>query len=263
MEIVAGFFFLALFCLSAFAGTVLRDRLAEHHLAKENMDALRLVTGLLVTFAALVLSLQLSSVRSSFDGADRNRSLYAGQLARLDQCLSKLGPAMDEARLSLRQYTAGVIASTWPLEPAPAVAGMPDTSAMAVTGEDRTLGRLMSGVGLAIDSAAPADLALQNVAARCRSEYGLVQQRRWEVIEDAQHRSSTVFTGIIGIWLALVFLSFGLQIPRKRLGGFVLAIGVVSIASVMFVIVDLSVPYGGIFGIRSTAMRDALADMMR
>lgn len=30
----------------------------------------------------------------------------------------------------------------------------------------------------------------------------------------------------------------------------------------MFVIVDLAVPYGGMFGIRSTAMRNALGDML-
>jgi hypothetical protein len=43
----------------------------------------------------------------------------------------------------------------------------------------------------------------------------------------------------------------------------VLAIGVVCVASATFVIVDLNTPYGGFFGIRSSAMRDALTDMSR
>ena len=61
----------------------------------------------------------------------------------------------------------------------------------------------------------------------------------------------------------LVFLSFGLQVPRKWLAAIVIGIGVISIASVMFVIVDLDLPYGGVFGIPSTSMRNALADMQR
>lgn len=263
MEILAGLAFLTLFCLSALVGALMRDRLAEHHLSKENMDALRLVTGLLVTFAALVLSLQLSTARTAFDSADRNRSLYAGQLARLDQCLRDLGPPLEEARLKLRQYTGAVIASTWPSEPPPVLPGMPDVRRMAITGENAALGRLIDDVGRGIDAADPGDATGRNIAARCRADYASVQQSRWAVIEDAQRPSGSLFTGIISFWLALVFLSFGLQVPRRRLSGIVLAIGVVSIASVMFVIVDLGVPYSGMFGIRSTAMRNALADMVR
>lgn len=263
MEILAGFAFLTLFCGSALCGAMLRDRLAEHHLSKENMDALRLVTGLLVTFAALVLSLQLSAGRQAFDSADRNRSLYAGRLANLDQCLRDLGPQMDEARQLLRQYTASVIASTWPSEVPPVVPGMPDIRRMAITGENPNLGALMSNVGRRIDAVNPDDPAARKIAARCRGDYASVQQSRWAVIEDAQRPSGGLFTGIVSFWLALVFLSFGLQVPRKRLGGIVLAIGVVSIASVMFVIVDLAAPYSGIFGIPSTAMRNALTDMAR
>ena len=262
MDILVGFAFLMLFCMSALGGTVLRDRLGEAHLTKETMDALRLVTGLLVTFAALVLSLQLSSARSAFDLADRNRSLFAGHLARLDQCLRVLGPPAEAPRLALRRYTAAAIASTWPAEPPPAAEGMPNVGGMAVTGEDATLSRIMADIGRDIDSIVPQAATLQNVAARCRSDYTLVQASRWAVIEDTQTRSSSLFIGIISFWLALVFLSFGLQVPRKRLSGIILAIGVVSIASVMFVIVDLAVPYGGMFGIRSTAMRNALGDML-
>ncbi|MGC2786255.1 MAG: hypothetical protein WA397_20980 [Roseiarcus sp.] len=36
-----------------------------------------------------------------------------------------------------------------------------------------------------------------------------------------------------------------------------------SIAIAVFVILDMDEPYGGLFGVPSTAMRNALADMMR
>lgn len=263
MEALAGLGFLVLFCLSALVGVILRGRLAEHHLSAENMDALRLVTGLLVTFSALVLSLQLSSSRSAFDGANRNRVLHAGELVRLDLCLRDLGPGLAETRMQLRQYTAAVIGQTWPGEPTPPVEGRPDASAMTVRGEGVVLARLLDAVGLGVEAANPAEPPAAHTAARCRADYASLQRSRWTVIEDADQASGGLFIGIIGFWLVLVFLSFGLQVPRRRLSGIVLAVGVASIASVMFVIVDLGTPYSGLFGIRSTAMRAALVDMSR
>ncbi len=263
MEILYGLGFLLLFSVSAFAGVLLRARLREDHLSAENMDAVRLVTGLLVTFAALVLSLQLSTARSTFDAANRDRSLYAARLARLDQCLRNLGPEMEPVRLRLRQYTAAVIASTWPREKAPVVEDMPDVRHMAVSGEDTVLKTLMNEIGVVIDSVAPAEAARANLAARCRDNYTMVQESRWAVIEDANSIFHGSFSGMVSGWLAAVFLSLGLQVPRRLLGAVVLSIGVVAVASVMFVILDLDTPYGGVFGITSSAMREALADMIR
>jgi hypothetical protein len=263
MELLYGIGFIALFSLSAVAGVILRARLAEEHLSNENMDAVRLLTGLLVTFAALVLSLQLSTGRTSYNAANKDRATYAAELANLYQCLSALGDSQATARQLLRRYTAAVIASTWPEELAPKVEGMPDVGHMATRGEDQTLGRLMSEIGIEIDAAAPADPASANRAARCREAYASTLRGRWAVIEDTHSPSNGPFVSIISLWLSLVFLSFGLQIPQRRLAFFVLGIGVVCVASVMFVIVDLDEPYSGFFNIPSAAMREALADMQR
>jgi hypothetical protein len=263
MELLFGLGFLALFSLSALAGTALRKHLHERHLSVENMDAVRLVTGLLVTFAALVLSLQLSTARSTFDAASRDRSIYAAHLENLDQCLRNFGSTTEATRLKLRQYTAAVIASSWPRETPPRVQGMPDTGRMAVRGEDATLAKLMNEIGVAVDALASGDAAGANTLVRCRAAYAEVVVARWDVIEDTHAPSGDFFIVILSFWLSLVFLSFGIQIPHRALGVFVLAIGVISVSSVMFVIVDLSIPYRGIFNISSSAMRDSLAEMMR
>jgi hypothetical protein len=261
MEFLLVFAFVALFSLSALAGMSLRKRLHEHHLTSENMDSIRLVTGLMVTFAALILSLQLSTTRGHFDTASGNRSTYAARLANLDQCLRLFKAAADPARLKLQQYTAAVIASTWPREAAPVVAGMPDTRSMAVRGEDRTLSRLLNEIGADVD--ALPTTGLENTATRCRAAFADASLARWNVIEDANAPSGDFFVGILSFWLSLVFLSFGLQIPRRLLSAAVLAIGVLSVSSIMFVIVDLSLPYQGVFHVPSAAMREALADMLR
>ena len=263
VELFYGLGFLALFGLSASAGVALKARLPKEHLSEETMNAIRMMTGFLVTFGAVLLSMQLSAVRSASETANKNRSAYAAELASLDQCLRGLGADVDLTRLRLRQYTAAVIASTWPGETAPHVEGMPDPRQMAVRGEDAKLSKLMEDVGLAIDTLAPEGPGAVSRAARCRAAYVSVLQGRWTVIEDTHGPSVALYVIIISFWLALVFLSFGLQIPRGRLAIVVLAIGVVAVASVMFVIVDLMEPYTGFFGISSASMREALADMNR
>lgn len=263
MEFLYGLGFLGLFSLSAVAGIVLRKHLHERHLSAENMDAIRLVTGLLVTFVALILSLQLSAGRSAFAAANKNRSIYAASLENLDQCLRGIGPATEPTRLRLRQYTAAVIASTWPREPVPRIEGMPDTSTMAIRGESIQLSRIMNEIGSAIDALAPGDAAGANILARCRAAYTAAVSARWGVIEDTHAPAGDSFILILSFWLGLVFLSFGVQIPQRMLSAVVLAIGVISVSSVMFVIVDLNMPYQGVFSISSAAMRDSLAEMMR
>ena len=262
-EALAAFLFCALMSGSAISGVKLRDRLSEEHLSERTMEAIRLVTSLLVTFAALVLSLQLSSVKGAFDQAYRDRNADAAGLAQLDECLRGYGAEAEPIRLDLRSYTAGVIASTWPGESRPAGVSYPDTATMAREGADPSLGAVIFRVGRAINSLAPADTFHANVAAECRSVYQQVQQRRWAVIEDVRSPVSPLFTSVLTFWLMLVFLSFGLQIPRRRLAAIVLAIGIVSISTVMFVITDLESHYGGLFGIPSASMRGALTSMLR
>ncbi len=118
-------------------------------------------------------------------------------------------------------------------------------------------------VGIAKVGGDAAEAARANLAARCRDNYTMVQESRWVVIEDANSIFHGSFSGMVSGWLAAVFLSLGLQVPRRLLGAVVLSIGVVAVASVMFVILDLDTPYGGVFGITSSAMREALADMIR
>jgi hypothetical protein len=68
---------------------------------------------------------------------------------------------------------------------------------------------------------------------------------------------------VLVFWLAIVFASFGLRAPPNALNVIVIAMCAISVSSAIFVIHDLDVPYGGLFGVPSDSMRHALVDMMR
>jgi hypothetical protein len=247
----------------ATGGVLLRARIPEPHRNQPTMEFLRIVTALLVTFAALVMSLILASVRNSYDAAFHDRSHYAASLAELDSCMRDYGAELAGARVKLHQYTAAVIASTWPDEPRPEGVGYPDPTQMPRFGEVPVLAGVMGEIGLAIAGLNPRDSLHQSLSARCTGDYRDVINARWAVIEDVHGSLSAPFAGVLMFWLTLVFLSFGLQAPRNMLAGVVIGIGIVSVTSVMFVILDLDLPYGGLFGIPSTSMRLALTDMLR
>jgi len=96
----------------AAGGFVLRSLVPEPHRNQPTIEFLRIVTALLVTFAALVMSLILASVRNSYDSAFRDRGHYAATLTELDACMRDYGPELAGARARLHGYVAAVITST-------------------------------------------------------------------------------------------------------------------------------------------------------
>src|ERR1700734_997159 len=80
----------ALICASAF-GVNLQHRLPERHKTRETGDHIRLIISILVTFAAVVLGLLISSVKSSFDQFESRLNTFAGDITELDIRLREYG----------------------------------------------------------------------------------------------------------------------------------------------------------------------------
>jgi hypothetical protein len=253
----------AILCASSALGFFVHPRLPERHRSAQSMALVQLAISLLVTFTAIVLGLLTTSVKEGFDTAYNARGEYAAQLAQMDRCLSDYGPETAPIRAQLKSYTAAVIASTWPDEPPPTGVTYPNTSEMPLTGEVPVLGDIMNDVGLETRSLQPKDNLHQNLMAACVLQYHDLIQARWKVIEGAHGSISAPFYWVLVFWLALLFATFCLTAPPNPLVVTVIALCALSITVVVFVILDLDEPYGGLFGVSSTSMRNALADMMR
>jgi hypothetical protein len=251
-----------LLCASAALGMYVRPRLPERHRTRETVELMQVTIGLLVTFAALVLGLLTASVKDGYATAAHDREEYALQLTLLDRCLRDYGPDSAAARADIRSYTAAVIASTWPSEPPPVGVPYPSTAGMPRVGASPVLGSLINQVGLELSRLAPADPPHERFVALCLERYRDVLHARLDVIEDARAQLFGPFYAILVFWLMIIYACFGLAAPRNSLSLITIGLSATSLSSVVFVIVDLSQPYGGCFGIPSTAMRDALAAML-
>jgi hypothetical protein len=243
-------------------GVLLRPLLPEEHRKHETVQLVQLVIGMLVTFAALVLSLLTASAKSSFDTATNDIRAYAAELIQLDQRLRDYGPDAASARTLLRAYTASAIASTWAQEKPPPGNYYPQDPAVSNADlESRPLGALLDSVGHQIDAFAPHDAYHQVLAGTLSQLFGRVTDTRWRIIEEAHGSISRPFFTMLSLWLILIFLSFGLVAPHNALAIVLIVLGAVSISSAVYVIVDLDTPFTGQIVLPSDSMRDALAHM--
>jgi hypothetical protein len=251
-----------LLCASAGLGRYVRPHLPEAHRARDTIETMQLMIGMLVTFAALVLGLLTASAKDTFDAAAHDRQDYALQLTQLDRCLRNYGPGGDAARVILGSYTAAVIASTWPSEPRPVGLDYPDPSKLPRVGGSPVLAKLMNRVDLELRHLKTSDPFQAGILEECFGDFGSVLKARTTVIEAVRASISQPFYRVLVFWLMVIFAAFGLVAPRNILSLLGIALCAVSLSSAVFVISDLSQPYGGVFSIASTDMRTALASMM-
>ncbi len=250
-------------CGSAALGFFVNSRLPEHHRSRDSIELVQLGVSLLVTFTAIVLGLLTTSVKGGYDLAYAARGSYAGQLAQFDRCLRDYGPQAQPMRQELHSYVAAVIVSTWPSESPPTGVAYPNTIDMPRTGESVTLADVMDHIGYQLHSLEPADSLHRNLMAACVSQYDELLRRRWAVIEGLRASLSTPFYWVLVFWLVVLFASFGLRAPPNRMSLIVIALCALSVTAAVFIILELDLPYGGWFGIPSSSMRNALADMLR
>jgi hypothetical protein len=265
-ELSNAFWLLLVLLGSSAVGLFLRPLLSERHTTAETFELIRLVITMLVTFAALVLGLLTSSSKASFDRVSTDLGSLSSDLIQLDQCLRDYGPDADGARDLLRRYTAAAIASTWPAEPLPEGNYYPQhlsRSDSDARTESLALGGMLDQVGRMLRGLEPTQLAQRKLASDCLGLHQTLSQRRWKLIDDSYASISMPFYLVLVFWLVLVFASFGLSAPRNMLAYVMLGLGAVSIASAIFVIVDLDTPFNGIFSLSSQPLRHALAHLSR
>jgi hypothetical protein len=244
-------------------GFFVRPFLSERHRARETTELIQLVMTMLVTFAALVLGLLTSSVKGSFDAVDNDLRSFSVQLIQLDRSLKQYGAATEPARVVLRSYTAAAIASTWTSEPQPPGDYYPKrVSAPASESiESPILGEMLSHLEADLRQLEPGDPRQRRLALTILNQYELLMRMRWKLIEEAHSSISMPFSIVLSFWLLIVFTSFGLSTPHNLLAYITIFLAALSIASVVFVILDLDTPFSGLFMVASQPMREALAQL--
>ncbi len=246
-------------------GMFVRARLSERHNNRETIELVGLAITMLVTFAALVMSLLIYSVKGAFDQANTDMATFAGRIVELDQCFRNYGPPTEDARVLLRSYTATVIATTWPEQPKPpgsnyAIGALPISPGAM---ESQKLGAIINAIGLDIRRLHPGTGIQNGLGVTCLADFENFDQARWTINEEARSTISMPFFVVLVFWLMVIFVCFGLNAPRTTFVFMTIALCALSISSAVFVMLDMDTPFSGTIIVSSQPMRNAYADITR
>jgi hypothetical protein len=246
---IAGIVFACAFG-GAVLGMYLRRVLPESHLSSESKDAVKIGTGLVATLAALVLGLLVASAKSSFDAQRGGFQQLSANLILLDRSLKHYGPETKAIREELRRTVTLLLDHRWP-------AGGSRASGLDSPEITASAGAFYAAIR-DLPAATDAQKAIQSQALQVGADLG---RTRWLLSQGDESSIPTPFLVVLVLWLAVLFVTFGLFSPPNATVVAILFICAVSLAGAVFLIVELDQPFGGLIQISSKPLRDALGQL--
>lgn len=206
---------------------------------------------MITMMSALVLGLLVSSAKSTFDSANDAIVEASAKVILLDRVLAAYGPESKELREHLRRGVATRFQLLWPEEHFQDGLGAFEKSLL--------LERLLQEIR-GLTPQGDVQRALQQQAVGLCNEMLLT---RWLQIEQAQTALPTPFLVILLFWLTMLYLSFGLLAPRNLTVITAMFIGALSLATALFLILEMNRPMEGVIKASSGPMRKALEHLGR
>src|SRR3954447_14416725 len=109
-------------------GMFLRSLLPQDHLSADVKDIAKVALGIVATISALVLSLLLSTAKTSYDARGSELIELSANILLLDRVLAYYGPEASDARSQLRSAVTETIGRFWPSDDAAGIGFSPNAS---------------------------------------------------------------------------------------------------------------------------------------
>ena len=231
-------------------GRALRRLLPEEHLTADSRDTIKLAMGLVATMSALVLGLLVSSAKGAYDTERSEVIQMAAKVTFLGRVLAAYGPEAAGVRAQLRETTEEGIRQMWP-------------------GEMRRPARLAPNT----QAANAAYGAIQALSPHNDMQGALKTQAASLAVDVAQVRSLLVAQSvpsiskpmliILVLWLVIIFLGFSVLAPPNATTILALTVSALAVSGAIFLILELDEPFGGVIGISSEPMLNALSQLAK
>ncbi len=231
----------------AMLGMILRPILPAHHLSKESQDVLKVGTGLIATMAALVLGLLVASAKGSFDTQKAELGQLSANVILLDRLLRHYGPETNEIRRLHRDAVAATLERMWPEDGSPPGQSQPTTSSEMVFEKIQRL-----------EPRSETQRYLHHQALKLSMD---MAQTRWLLFAQRSHTVPMVFLVIVVFWMTIVFISFSFYAPTNATVFVTLLMCALSVATALFLILDLDRPFAGMIQISADPLRNALREL--
>jgi hypothetical protein len=215
----------------------------------ETRAHVQVAVGLITSMFALLLSLQLSSGKTTFDTQEQEVTAMASRTIMLDRVLAHYGPEAQDARETLRESVIDLLNEVWPMERS-------KSSTWEPTGEgDKVYDKIQGLLPQNDEQRSERTVALNMV----------VDLGQMRFNSAARIRSSTAVPLMIVeiAWATIIFISFGLLAPRNATVIVSLGVCAAAVAGGFFLIVELNTPFSGLLHVSSAPVREALKYLAR
>ena len=229
-------------------GMLLRRVLPEPHLSGDSKNAVTVGMALVATVSALVLSLLVSSAKSSYDAQNTELTEVSAKVVMLDRVFAYYGPDAKEARNSLRSAVARALDRILSNERDGASQSEPQ-----VAGDESLFDK--------IQKLSPNDDEQRSLKTRALNIAFDLSQTRWLMYEQEASSISLPFLLVLVFWLMALFMSFGLFAPPNATVIASFLISALSVSGAILLIVEMYTPYSGLIKVSSAPLRAALTQL--
>jgi hypothetical protein len=230
---------------SVLIGITIRGLLPQAHLSTETKDAVKVAMGLVATMSALVLGLLVSSAKGSYDIQRTEVIQMAAKISFLDRVLTAFGPEAAGVRAQLRRVVEESIQQMWPAAMRQPTDRNPNIQE----------GNLLYGALERLSPQNDAQTALKSYATT--QAVDLAQLRSLLAAQSVPSVSETMLIIVVS-WLVVIFVGFSVIAPRNATAVLALILSALAVSGAIFLILELDQPFGGLIGISSEPMLNAL-----
>jgi hypothetical protein len=198
----------------------------------ETRDLINRVTGLVATMSALVLGLLIASASNFYNTQKAGLETASARVLQIDAMLRRFGPDAQQARDVLKDMFASRQSGSHTLR-------MP-----TIEETEASMDSLFVILNH-LRETAPDER--KYLIAKATDLASSIHDQRLQMSLKLSDSLSWPFMTILVAWVSLLFFGFGMLARPNRTTVTITAIGALSVASAIFLIVELSNPYSGLF----------------
>jgi hypothetical protein len=233
-------------------GLILQRVLPEKFTTGGPRDMIGAVVGLLTLLSALVLGLLIWTAYGVYAGQNLAVQTLAAKVLQLDFALADYGPDATPLREKVRENLGRTIDEIWGANESDAnfVAKNFSAAVESLRNRDKALAELHPST----------DAEKQALAAATATVDAIGQSRLQMSFALSNPVSYPLLVMVVG-WSVFLFCGYGLMSKGNAMSIAAGVVGAIAIASAIYLILDLSDPYSGIFRASSAPLEQVLAVM--